>query len=145
MLEHPPSSFEALAICHIQAIRRIQPHGPYRLLGHSFDGWIAFEIALQLQAEGESVSTLVLIDTDEPDPQGHMPKPLNCIETIMGLVDIYNIISKQPLSLTKQNLDGLEADEQIQCLLRTLINVGLFRSRHQSYCFRVSSASCKPI
>jgi thioesterase domain-containing protein len=44
-------------------IRRIQPTGPYRLLGTSFGGLIAFELALQLRAAGEAVDFLGLLDT----------------------------------------------------------------------------------
>ncbi|OKP02420.1 Amino acid adenylation [Xenorhabdus eapokensis] len=131
MIEHhfPYSSVEGAARAYVQHIRQIQPHGPYHLLGHSFGGWIAFEIALQLQAEGEQVSDLILIDTDEPDQQGSALKSVNHIETIMELIDIYNMILNQSLPLTRQDFDDLAPDEQIQHLHRALVKVGLFPAK----------------
>ncbi|BET96662.1 hypothetical protein TCT1_15830 [Xenorhabdus sp. TCT-1] len=125
----PYSSVEGAARAYIQKIRQVQPHGPYHLLGHSFGGWIAFEIALQLQTEGEQVSDLILIDTDEPDQQENVLKSINRIETIMELIDIYNMILNQPLPLTRQDFANLSADEQIQHLHSALVKVGLFPAK----------------
>ncbi|WP_340614285.1 amino acid adenylation domain-containing protein [Xenorhabdus thailandensis] len=125
----PYRSVEGAARAYIQNIRQIQPHGSYHLLGHSFGGWIAFEIALQLQAEGEQVSELILIDTDEPDQQGSALKSVDRIETIMELIDIYNMILNQPLPLSRQDFANLAADEQIQYLHSALIKAGLFPAK----------------
>jgi amino acid adenylation domain-containing protein len=54
---------EAMASDYITEIRRVQPHGPYFLAGHSFGGLVSFEIAQQLVRQGEHVSFLGLIDT----------------------------------------------------------------------------------
>ncbi|MBE8586411.1 amino acid adenylation domain-containing protein, partial [Xenorhabdus griffiniae] len=125
----PYRSVEGAARAYIQKIRQVQPYGPYHLLGHSFGGWIAFEIALQLQAEGEQVSKLILIDTDEPDQQGKALKSVNRIETIMELIDIYNMILNQPLPLARQDFANLAADEQIQHLHSALVKAGLFPAK----------------
>nr|WP_281244126.1 alpha/beta fold hydrolase [Xenorhabdus japonica] len=130
-VEHnfPYTSVEGAARAYIQNIRQIQPHGPYHLLGHSFGGWIAFEMALQLQAGGERVSDLILIDTDEPNQQGSALKSVNRIETLMELIDIYNMLLDQPIPLTRQDFDGREPDEQIQYLHNALVKVGLFSAK----------------
>ncbi|MFC8719891.1 alpha/beta fold hydrolase, partial [Kitasatospora sp. NPDC057198] len=49
-----------------QAIRRIQPQGPYALVGWSFGGLIAYEVASQAQAAGAEVRLLCAIDTPLP-------------------------------------------------------------------------------
>ncbi|OTA16198.1 Amino acid adenylation [Xenorhabdus beddingii] len=126
---YPYTSVEGAARAYIQAIRQTQPHGPYHLLGHSFGGWIAFEMALQLQAEGERVSDLILIDTDEPNPQGHIRQPVDRIKTIMELIDIYNMILDRPLPLARQDFDHLDTDEQIRYLHRALVTAGLFPAK----------------
>jgi acyl-CoA synthetase (AMP-forming)/AMP-acid ligase II/thioesterase domain-containing protein/NAD(P)-dependent dehydrogenase (short-subunit alcohol dehydrogenase family) len=46
----------------IREIKAIQPRGPYHLGGHCFGALLAYEIARQLQAGGESVATLALLD-----------------------------------------------------------------------------------
>jgi hypothetical protein len=46
-----------------ERIREIQPRGPYRLLGSSFGGLLAFEMALQVERAGDAVEFLGMIDT----------------------------------------------------------------------------------
>jgi thioesterase domain-containing protein len=72
--EPPHNSIEDMARCYIEAIRTIQPDGPYRLLGWSFGGTVALEMASQLESSGAIVEAIVLIDTnleqitdDQPD------------------------------------------------------------------------------
>ena len=51
---------------YVEELRRIQPGGPYQLIGYSFGGVIAYEMARQLLASGEQVSFLGLLDTPAP-------------------------------------------------------------------------------
>jgi thioesterase domain-containing protein len=46
----------------IEKIRTVQPSGPYRLLGWSFGAMLAHQVAIQLQALGEEVSALIIMD-----------------------------------------------------------------------------------
>ncbi|NTX52768.1 amino acid adenylation domain-containing protein [Myxococcus sp. CA039A] len=56
-------SVESLAAHYLRAVRTVQPRGPYLLGGWSLGGTLAFELAQQLQEQGEQVDLLVLIDT----------------------------------------------------------------------------------
>jgi N-(5-amino-5-carboxypentanoyl)-L-cysteinyl-D-valine synthase len=58
----PMSSYEALARYYIGHVRQLQARGPYNLLGWSFGGVLALEMALQLARAGDAVSNLILID-----------------------------------------------------------------------------------
>jgi acyl-coenzyme A synthetase/AMP-(fatty) acid ligase/thioesterase domain-containing protein/acyl carrier protein len=58
-----PRTIESMAADYVTEIRRVQPHGPYFLAGHSFGGRVSFEMAQQLVHDGERVSFLGLIDT----------------------------------------------------------------------------------
>lgn len=60
-------SVTQLAAEYCQIIRRKQAHGPYRLAGLSFGGVVAFEVAQQLTAAGESVTFLGVLDSKLPD------------------------------------------------------------------------------
>ncbi|KAF9390973.1 hypothetical protein CPC16_004685 [Podila verticillata] len=60
---HIPDGIEHMALDYIEQIRRIQPVGPYRLMGWSLGGVIAFEMACMLQSKGEHVSSLALLDS----------------------------------------------------------------------------------
>ncbi|CDG80827.1 non-ribosomal peptide synthetase [Janthinobacterium agaricidamnosum] len=58
-----PDSFEALVARSVAAIRGRQPAGPYRLAGHSYGGVLAAHIAAQLEAEGERIEFLGVLDS----------------------------------------------------------------------------------
>ncbi len=51
-----------IAAAQLQTIRTVQPHGPYVLGGFCLGGLTAFEIARQLEAQGETVERLLIID-----------------------------------------------------------------------------------
>ena len=59
-------SVEELAALYVQAIREDQPRGPYRLLGISFGGVLAYEAAA-MQERGSVVTTdgVQMMTTDE--------------------------------------------------------------------------------
>jgi aspartate racemase len=62
----PYKCVEDLAAYYLHQLRSIQPIGPYRLIGVSFGGMVAFEIAQQLQQQGQKVDFLGLLDTYAP-------------------------------------------------------------------------------
>ena len=57
---------EALATHYIEELRLVQPKGPYFLIGYSWGGLIAYEMAQQLTASGEVVELVGLVDTYLP-------------------------------------------------------------------------------
>jgi thioesterase domain-containing protein len=58
-----PDSIDAIVWEDLEAIRAIQPRGPYHLLGWSFGGNIAHALACRLQQLGEQVRFLGLLDS----------------------------------------------------------------------------------
>jgi thioesterase domain-containing protein len=64
--EQPLTRIEDMARHYIKAIRIVQPEGPYFLGGWSFGACAAFEMAQQLQRDGQQVAMLVLLDTSPP-------------------------------------------------------------------------------
>jgi thioesterase domain-containing protein len=61
-----PAPLEQVALQYLAEMQSMQPHGPYFLMGYSGGGVIAYEIARQLAARGESVAFLGLLDTSAP-------------------------------------------------------------------------------
>ncbi|QKG20559.1 non-ribosomal peptide synthetase [Actinomadura verrucosospora] len=57
-----PGSVEEMAQDYLAQIRSVRPSGPYHLAGWSLGGLIAYEMAVRLQAAGERVGLLALID-----------------------------------------------------------------------------------
>jgi thioesterase domain-containing protein len=71
----PAGTVEEMAAAYLEQIRSVQPTGPYHLLGFSFGGIPAHEIAVQLQAAGETVAELVLMDSYPAVPRRPAPEP----------------------------------------------------------------------
>ncbi|HKS11281.1 MAG TPA: thioesterase domain-containing protein, partial [Pyrinomonadaceae bacterium] len=63
------TEIEAMAADYVQAVRGFQPVGPYWLTGWSMGGVIAFEMARQLQQQGQEIAMLALIDTGVPEAE----------------------------------------------------------------------------
>ncbi|MBA2964701.1 MULTISPECIES: type I polyketide synthase [Ramlibacter] len=62
----PLSTIEDMAAQYVEAIRAVDPTGPYRLAGYSAGGVIAYEMAQQLRRDGARVETILMIDTLSP-------------------------------------------------------------------------------
>ncbi|QQC91378.1 non-ribosomal peptide synthetase [Streptomyces alfalfae] len=62
-----PADVRELAATYVGHVRSVRPHGPYLLLGRSFGGPVAHEMAVLLRALGEEVALLAVVDA--------MPKP----------------------------------------------------------------------
>ncbi|WP_309116666.1 amino acid adenylation domain-containing protein [Saccharothrix sp.] len=56
-------SIGELAACYVRRVREVQPVGPYRLLGASFGGLVAHEMAVLLSELGETVELVALLDS----------------------------------------------------------------------------------
>ncbi|MEM8720135.1 MAG: amino acid adenylation domain-containing protein [Cyanobacteria bacterium P01_G01_bin.39] len=59
----PHTNIESMAAHYIQAIKTVQPQGPYYLCGWSMGGLIAFEMAQQLNQQGEAIAKLAILDS----------------------------------------------------------------------------------
>ena len=68
-----PTTLTEMATDYIGEIRTIQPEGPYHLLGLCAGGEIAHEVAVQLQADGEQVAMLAMLDS-RPTPPGRVTR-----------------------------------------------------------------------
>ncbi|MFE8938095.1 amino acid adenylation domain-containing protein [Streptomyces sp. NPDC007872] len=67
--ETPLEEVSAMAERYLAEIRAEVPSGPYLLAGWSFGGTVAFEVAARLEAAGERVAFLGLIDSAAPGPR----------------------------------------------------------------------------
>ncbi|KYC36320.1 hypothetical protein WA1_42115 [Scytonema hofmannii PCC 7110] len=103
----PLTQVEEMATKYIEALRVVQPEGPYFLGGSSFGGTVAFEMAQQLLAVGEEIALLALIDTPGP---GQMPVKIEDDE-LQILTYILNVGAN--LSVSLDHLRQLEPDERL--------------------------------
>jgi amino acid adenylation domain-containing protein len=79
--EPPLENIAAMASFYLEEMRTVQPKGPYRLLGYSFGGVVAYEITQQLLQLGEQVSLLVFLDVFSPELfYRGTPKPIEQLQ-----------------------------------------------------------------
>ena len=64
--ETPYATIRDMAMQDIQAIKQVQPTGPYTLWGYSFGARVVFEVAYQLEQSGEQVAHLFLLAPGSP-------------------------------------------------------------------------------
>jgi non-ribosomal peptide synthetase component F/thioesterase domain-containing protein len=60
-------SIEEMAAAHLAALRAVRPQGPYVIGGFCVGGLVAYELAQQIEASGESVEMLLIIDATAED------------------------------------------------------------------------------
>jgi thioesterase domain-containing protein len=70
--QSPFTRIEEMAAHYIEALRQVQPSGPYFLGGWSFGGLVAFEMAQQLLRAGHQVALLAIFDTLAPIPGNYL-------------------------------------------------------------------------
>ncbi|MFE5690824.1 thioesterase domain-containing protein, partial [Streptomyces sp. NPDC056512] len=83
---HPddmPATVREMATAYIEEIRRIQPEGPYHFLGWSFGGVAAFEMATQLQSEGETTALLTMLDCYPGVPDHYRVDEQNMVAALL--------------------------------------------------------------
>nr|AAZ23078.1 peptide synthetase [Streptomyces fradiae] len=65
-----PGSVEEMAEDYVRLIRRVRPHGPYRLLGWSLGAHVAHTAAALLERDGQRVDLLAMLDAYPPHRTG---------------------------------------------------------------------------
>ncbi|MGH3911799.1 MAG: amino acid adenylation domain-containing protein [Pseudonocardiaceae bacterium] len=133
--EPRPASVEQMAADYADQIRKIQPAGPYHLLGWSFGGLAAHAVATELRQRGEQVALLAILDAcpvgdlsfegslvpDERDilgglvsmlggdPPNQQDKPVTCVQVV-------DVLRSQGGALA-----GLQ-EQHISAIIEILIN-----------------------
>lgn len=62
-VQPPHPTIAEMVTDYCEALRQVQPQGPYFLAGECIGGKVAFELARQLRAQGEEVALLLLLNT----------------------------------------------------------------------------------
>jgi amino acid adenylation domain len=87
-VEQLPYTVGALAEAYVERIRALVPSGPYALVGRSFGGPVAHEMAVRLRRAGQEVRLLAVLDA-MPQPPGTPRLPADVVEreTLRILLD----------------------------------------------------------
>jgi phthiocerol/phenolphthiocerol synthesis type-I polyketide synthase E len=110
------TSVEEMVEHYLGELRACQPSGPYLLVGASFGGMIAYEMARRLSAEGHAVPLCALLDTPGP---GRLP------EQREDESEVLSFLVKPWLELPPERLRGLSLDAQLQLVLDEAARTGV--------------------
>ncbi|MFH9347863.1 non-ribosomal peptide synthase/polyketide synthase [Kitasatospora sp. NPDC017646] len=84
-----PTSVEEMAADYADQIRKIQPEGPYLLLGWSAGGLIAHALACELQARGERTALLAILDAYPVKDVRFEVAPVPTVrDVLVGVLDV---------------------------------------------------------
>ncbi|MEC3952753.1 amino acid adenylation domain-containing protein [Nocardia sp. CDC153] len=121
-----------LAVRYVEEIRRVQPEGPYHLLGYSAGGPLAHAMAVELRRRGAEVPALIMIDSraDVAVPDDSALPPLSLLLSEFGGIDIppeledltpaqaADLLAASGITFTATELENFYSD--LQHLLRQI-------------------------
>jgi enterobactin synthetase component F len=98
--EQLPASIEEIAADYLEEIQRVQPEGPYRLIGRSLGGLIGHAIVEQMQAQGLEVEMLAMIDSYVFAGELHRPRnESEEVRAVMSFLDTHPLDGNTPQTL----------------------------------------------
>jgi len=108
------TSIEEMAARYIEAMQTVRPMGPYYLGGWSMGGVVAWEMARQLQASGQEVELLALIDSYAPEaPSKQMDDAFLTNSLFSDLGAIFGC----EFSISDSELQQLQPEERLDRVL----------------------------
>jgi len=122
----PFTCVEDIADYYLEAIRTVQPQGPYLLGGHSFGALVAFEMAQQLHRQGQKVALLAILDLPALLPDRE-PTELDWSEAkwMATIAYILESLSGKTLGLSEDDFQALDANAQLKFLSSRLERANL--------------------
>lgn len=124
----PHATVAAAAVAYLKELDARHPRGAVHLLGHSFGGWVVFEMALRLTAAGREVGSLTLLDADAPQDDLVEPPEYSHIDAVLQWIGVVEMMAGQSLGIGRADLEAKSDVEELSLLHDRLSRSGL-RSR----------------
>ncbi|MEA2694765.1 MAG: hypothetical protein QOJ16_4152 [Acidobacteriota bacterium] len=113
--EAPFTRVADMAAHYLRLIRERQPAGPYHLAGWSLGGLVAFEMACQLEAAGEKVAYLGILDAHFPTPADRA-QIKNTFALLATFAQDFGLDLRQ-IGLEAEDLQEMTPDQQVRAVL----------------------------
>lgn len=124
---YPLHGIQAVAAYYLSIIKAVQPIGPYDLGGYSLGGLVGYEVTRQLQELGDSVSTMVMLDTLGPNvlestkEVSFKSRLLQAANFILAARLLDNTQNIKSILIKNSEVDWSQSEEQITIKLQYLI------------------------
>jgi pimeloyl-ACP methyl ester carboxylesterase len=120
----PLNSVEQTAQANIAAVKTLQPLGPYSLIGHSYGGVVAYEMARILLEQAEQVSSLILLDSIAPSVMQEQPANDEATELFEACTTVANLYGAK-LGIDLERLRQSSSGENVQYIVNLLNDGGV--------------------
>ncbi|MDJ0509934.1 MAG: AMP-binding protein [Crocosphaera sp.] len=117
----PLTNVVEIAAYYIDALKTIQPVGPYFLGGHSFGGQVAFEISQQLQKQGDEIGLLAIFDIPAPLFNNLIVAGWDETKYMSEVVNLFEFFLKENLNISYNDIKGLFPGEQLDYVTERLV------------------------
>ncbi len=129
------NDIEEMADDYIEEIKKIQPNGPYLLLGFSLGGFIAFDMAKKLATQGNEVGFTGVIDSVSSMAK-HIQSPLGQIFfklkiSVIKPFYVTWLLLKEPMNGKKQLLKNKYKSIRFSIIFR-LIKLGIMKEKERT-------------
>ena len=119
IIQEPLEKVTVMASRCIQQIQEIQPTGPYQLIGHSYEGLVAYRIARLLNAQNEQVAFLGMLDTPTPEIENQADNGIVWYKRFQQLKIIFGLSWKDKIGFVKERIE-YRLGESFEPLMPTL-------------------------
>lgn len=109
----PHTSVAAAARSYAGVLAEMRLSQPIHLLGHSYGGWVAYEMACLLVATGREVASLTMIDTSAPNQTGANCRGRRHSEVLQQWIELFEMVLDRPLGVQASELAALPMDQQL--------------------------------
>ncbi|HEX2081774.1 MAG TPA: amino acid adenylation domain-containing protein, partial [Longimicrobium sp.] len=128
--EAPPhATVQAATEHYLRALREACPAGPVHLLGHSFGGWVALEMALRLHEAGRPVASLTILDSEVPDDSEAVVREYGGGEAFLKLVEVVELAAERSLGIGPAEVTSRDEAGWLKLLHGKMVELGLLGAR----------------
>jgi arthrofactin-type cyclic lipopeptide synthetase C len=128
--EAPPhATVQAAAEHYLRALRAACPAGPVHLLGHSFGGWVALEMALRLHQAGRPVASLTILDSEVPHDSETVIRECGGAEAFLKLVEVMEMSTERSLGIGPAEVASRDEAGWLKLLHGKMVELGLMGAR----------------
>ncbi|MGH1482363.1 MAG: amino acid adenylation domain-containing protein [Geminicoccales bacterium] len=122
----PLATVEDMATLYLRETRELNAEHPLHLIGHSFGGWVGYELARQLLRKGHDVASLTLLDTMAPiaDPERSRPQSEG-VCSLRRAIDVLAHAYDVPVSIPWASLEDIDANERFRRIKKALEDAGI--------------------
>lgn len=117
----PHSTVSAAAQKYLESVRDTCRTKELHLLGHSFGGLVAFEMALRLQVAGSTVTSLTVVDSGPLDGTAYKHSEYSRTDALMEWIQAFELLLDRSLHVDRHAMELLPEDAQLKIVHERLI------------------------